>query len=146
MNSESDLKLSGPFDICDSCGRIWRIEAIRISNEGYGIFDIYVDLASPMEETPLHEDAAVIRQILSRLRLLGYRGPDFGAGDPGMQDDALIVLEAGEEFSDFAQRNGWRNLSDDFACEMLHDDLPAGEAESAAFEIYSSIMHRLMRT
>jgi len=115
MDNENVIPLSGPFRIHDSLGRAWSVTGIRIYDEGYGIIDVYVDFHDSMEEASLHEDALVIQQILSRLRALGYDGPDFGPGDPGLQDERLIVLEAPEEFCLFAAGKGWKNLAEDFA-------------------------------
>ncbi|HJV86273.1 MAG TPA: hypothetical protein VJ698_12440 [Noviherbaspirillum sp.] len=112
MDNDNVIRLSGPFRINDSLGRTWAIRAIRIYDEGYGIIDVYVDLDAAMEDDPLYEDPLVIRQILARLRMLGYDGPDFGAGDSGLQDDKLIVLEAPEEFGHFAASRGWKNLAE----------------------------------
>lgn len=132
MDSENIIQLSGPFRIFDSSGRTWEIEAIRIFDEGYGIIDVYVDLAQPMEDEPLYEDALVLRQILSRLRSLGYTGPDFGLGDLGLQDEKLIVLEAGEEFAAFAASKGWKNLAEAYLDDEARD-WPADAASQAAF-------------
>ena len=57
-------------------------------------------------------------QIVDRLRALGYVGPNFGHSDPGLQDSKLIVLEAPEEFSDFAKKKGWKNLAEEFDDEQ----------------------------
>lgn len=132
MDNEHVIRLSGPFRINDSLGRTWNASAIRIVDESYGIIDIYVDLDTSVEDELLHEDPVVIRAILSRLRVLGYDGPDFGPAESGMQDDKLIVLEAPEEFGRFAESKGWKNLaaayaeeedgaeSDDTALEDVH--------------------------
>jgi hypothetical protein len=96
-------------------GRTWDLNGIRIFDEGYGIIDVYVDFVSSMEDERLYEDALLIRQIQSRLRDLGYAGPEVGPGDPGLQDDKLIVLEAPEEFSTFAASKGWKNLAEEYA-------------------------------
>lgn len=144
MDSENVIRLSGPFRINDSLGRTWDVRAIRIYDEGYGIIDVYVDLNASMEDEPLREDPLVIRQILSRLRALGYDGPDFGPGDPGLQDDKLIVLEAPEEFSEFAASKGWKNLAEEYA------ESGSGTAESVevmtdpvARAAFDALMRRL---
>jgi hypothetical protein len=115
MNSENVIQLSGPFSVTDSMGRTWGLHGIRIFDEGYGIIDVYIDFVSSMEDEPLYEDPLLIKQILSRLRALGYVGPDFGHGDLGLQDDRLIVLEAPEEFGRFAASKGWLNLAEQYA-------------------------------
>lgn len=138
MDNENVIQLSGPFRINDSLGRTWEVRAIRIYDEGYGIIDVYVDLDAAMEDDPLYEDPVVIRQILARLRMLGYDGPDFGAGDPGQQDDKLIVLEAPEEFGQFAASRGWKNLAetyeDDNANAAAFDDATMNPPAQAAFD------------
>lgn len=144
MDSENIIRLSGPFHVNDSLGRTWEVRAIRIYDEGYGIIDVFVDLAASMEDEPLYEDPLVIRQILSRLRALGYDGPDFGPGDAAMQDDKLIVLEAPEEFGQFAASKGWKNLAeeyvDDGACAAASADAIADPVAQAAFD---ALMRRL---
>jgi hypothetical protein len=144
MDAEDIIRLSGPFRISDSLGRTWKVRAIRIFDEGYGIIDVYVDLDASTEDDPLHEDPLVIRQILARLRTLGYDGPDFGLGDPGLQDNKLIVLEAPEEFSHFASSKGWRNLAEEYDDEDSHvaasgDDI----IDSAARTAFDALMQRL---
>lgn len=138
MDNENVIQLSGPFRINDSLGRTWEVRAIRIYDEGYGIIDVYVDLDATMEDDPLYEDPVVIRQILARLRMLGYDGPDFGAGDPGQQDDKLIVLEAPEEFGHFAASRGWKNLAetyeDDDANAAASGDATMDPRAQAAFD------------
>lgn len=120
MDNENVIQLSGPFRINDSLGRTWEVRAIRIYDEGYGIIDVYVDLDASMEDDLLYEDPVVIRQILGRLHTLGYDGPDFGAGDPGQQDDKLIVLEAPEAFGHFAASRGWKNLAETYEDDEAH--------------------------
>ncbi len=138
MDNENVIQLSGPFRITDSVGRTWEVRAIRIYDEGYGIIDVYVDLDEAMEDEPLYEDPLVIRQILARLRMLGYDGPDFGAGEPGLQDDKLIVLEAPEEFGHFAASRGWKNLAesyeDDHADAAASGDATMNPHAQAAFD------------
>lgn len=136
MNSENEIQISGPFSIFDSSGRAWEIKAIRIFDESYGIIDVYVDLALSMEDEPLYEDPVIIRQLLARLRFLGYVGPDFGPGDVGQQDDKLIVLEAGEEFGVFAASKGWKNLAEAYADEDDGDD-------SQSRMVFSALMRKL---
>ncbi|MES2934390.1 MAG: hypothetical protein V4805_12985 [Pseudomonadota bacterium] len=140
MNKETDIQLSGPFSITDGMGQPWKIKAIRIFDEGYGIIDVYIDLATSMRDERLYEDPVVIRQILARLRALGYAGPDFGHGDLGLQDDKLIVLEAPEAFNAFAASKGWKNLAEEFA-EEFNDD----SAELAADPASSSQLDALIR-
>lgn len=119
MNNETDIHLSGPFDVTDATGQTRKIQAIRIFDEGYGIIDVYIDFAASIQGQRLYQDVTLIGQILARLRSLGYVGPDFGHGDLGLQDDKLIVLEAPEEFNAFAASKGWKNLAEEFA-----DDFP----------------------
>jgi hypothetical protein len=144
MDSDNNIQLSGPFDIVDSLGRHWQVGGIRIYDEGYSIIDVYVDFAESLERDPLHEDPLVIRQILARLRELGYDGPDFGHGAPGLQDDRLIVLEAPEAFTAFAASKGWKNLAEDYADDYA-DDPEAGEvvADPASHAVFSALMRRL---
>jgi hypothetical protein len=113
MTTDTDIQLSGPFKASDSSGRSHDVKAIRIFDEGYGIIDVYVDFAKPIE-SGLYKDKALVGQIIDRLRALGYVGPNFAHSDPGLQDSKLIVLEAPEEFSDFAKKKGWKNLAEEF--------------------------------
>jgi len=142
MDSENIIQLSGPFKVTDSSGRTWDLNGIRIFDEGYGIIDVYVDFASSMEDDPLYEDAHLIKQILSRLRALGYIGPDFGHGDPGLQDDTLIVLEAPEEFGRFAASKGWKNLAEEYADD---NDEASSSVEIMADPVSSRLFSALMR-
>lgn len=144
MDSENIIHLSGPFQITDSAGRTWNARGIRIYDEGYGIIDVYVDLDDSMEDDPLYEDPVVIRQILSRLRAIGYEGPDFGAGDLGLQDDKVIVLEAPEEFGYFAAVKGWKNLAEEYGDASIS----AAESVDAATDsltqaTFDALMQRL---
>ncbi|WP_420473965.1 hypothetical protein [Noviherbaspirillum sp. ST9] len=144
MDNDNVIPLSGPFRIHDSMGRTWTVQSIRIYDEGYGIIDVYVDMEASMEDDPLHNDPLVIRQILSRLRALGYDGPDFGPGDAGLQDDRLIVLEAPEEFTRFAASKGWKNLAEAYA----DDELPAtvagdDQVDPLALAAFDALMRRL---
>jgi len=144
MQSENVIQLSGPFNVTDSSGRTWEISGIRIFDEGYGIIDVYIDFMSSMEDDPLYEDALLIQQILSRLRVLGYVGPDFGHGDLGLQDDKLIVLEAPEEFGRFAASKGWKNLATEYADdneEAMSSDAIMGDPVSRA--LFSGLMQKL---
>lgn len=146
MDSENLIQLSGPFSITDSLGRIWELNGIRIFDEGYGIIDVYVDFLASMDDEPLYDDALVIRQILSRLRDFGYVGPDFGPGDPGLQDDKLIVLEAPEEFARFAAVKGWKNLAEEYADD--EDDSAAASSadiltDSASRALFGALMRKL---
>ena len=113
MTTDTDIELSGPFKAADSTGRSHDIKAIRIFDEGYGIIDVYVDFAAPIDPG-LHQDEVLLKAIIDRLRALGYKGPDFGHSDPGLQERKLIVLEAPEEFAPFAKARGWKNLAEDF--------------------------------
>lgn len=112
MSTDTDITLSGPFQAADSSGTARDIKAIRIHDEGYGIIDVYVDFARPLDG--VHKDGALLRGIVERLRSLGYKGPDFGLSDPGLQESKLVVLEAPEEFAEFAKKHGWKNLAEDF--------------------------------
>lgn len=132
MNNETDIQLCGPFDVADATGQTRKIQAIRIFDEGYGIIDVYVDFASSIQGKRLYQDSVLIGQILARLRVLGYVGPDFGHGDLGLQDDKLIVLEAPEEFNVFAASKGWKNLAEEFADEFPEHSDTAPAAGLAA--------------
>jgi hypothetical protein len=145
MDSENVIHLSGAFNVTDSSGRTWELNGIRIFDEGYGIIDVYVDFVSSMEDDPLYEDAVLIGQILARLRALGYVGPDFGHGDPGLQDDKLIVLEAPEEFGRFAATKGWKNLAEEYANE--NDDTSSGDimADLVSRTVYDALMRKLSK-
>lgn len=144
MDAENIIRLSGPFRIHDSLGRTWQVLAIRIYDEGYGIIDVYVDLDASMEDAPLHDDPLVIRQIMAQLHGLGYIGPDFVPGDPGLQDDKLIVLEAPEAFGHFAASKGWKNLAEEYA-DAEGDTLPSGDpmADPVALAAFEALMQRL---
>jgi len=109
----SDIELSGPFQAKDGNGRTLDVKAIRIFDEGYGIIDVYVDFKAQLEPGA-YKDDVLVRQLVERLRALGYKGPDFGHSDPGLQESRLIVLEAPEEFATFAKSRGWKNLAEDF--------------------------------
>ena len=113
MTTDTDIQLSGPFKATDSTGRSHDIKGIRIFDEGYGIIDVYVDFAAVVEPG-LYKDQVLVRQVIDKLRTLGYKGPDFGHSDPGLQERKLIVLEAPEEFSAFAKSKGWKNLAEEF--------------------------------
>lgn len=113
MNNDTDITLSGPFKATDGSGRAHDIKAIRIFDEGYGVIDVYIDFTAPID-AKAYQDQALISQIMTRLRSLGYVGPDFGHGDLGLQDKKLIVLEAPEEFNAFAAGKGWKNLAEEF--------------------------------
>jgi hypothetical protein len=144
MNSENVIQLSGPFSVTDSLGRAWELNGIRIFDEGYGIIDVYVDFVSSMEDEPLYEDALLVEQILSKLHALGYVGPDFGHGDPGLQDDKLIVLEAPEEFSRFAASKGWKNLAEEYADDN-DEAFSSGDIiiDPGSRILFSALMRRL---
>lgn len=113
MTTDSDIELSGPFQAKDGNGRTLDVKAIRIFDEGYGIIDVYVDFKDRLEPGAFR-DTVLVRQLVDRLRALGYKGPDFGHSDPGLQESKLIVLEAPEEFTAFAKSRGWKNLAEDF--------------------------------
>ncbi|WEF34337.1 hypothetical protein [Pseudoduganella chitinolytica] len=112
MSNDTDILLSGPFKAADSSGQAHDVKAIRIPDEGYGIIDVYVDFARQLDGA--HKDSVLLRAIVERLRALGYKGPDFGLGDAGLQESKMIVLEAPEAFADFAKKHGWKNLAEDF--------------------------------
>lgn len=113
MTTDTDIVLSGPFTVLDGSGRPQEVKAIRIFDEGYGIIDVYVDFSKPIE-SGLYKDQKLVNQLIARLRTLGYVGPDFSHSDPGLQDSKLIVLEAPEEFCEFAKKKGWKNLAEEF--------------------------------
>lgn len=113
MTTDTDIELSGAFQAKDSNGRTLDVKAIRIFDEGYGIIDVYVDFAAKLDPGA-YKDSVLVRQIIDRLRSVGYKGPDFGHSDPGLQESRVIVLEAPEEFADFAKSRGWKNLAEDF--------------------------------
>jgi hypothetical protein len=113
MTTDTDIELSGPFQAKDGNGRSLDVKAIRIFDEGYGIIDVYVEFKAPLEPGA-HKDSVLIRQLIDRLRAVGYKGPDFGLSDAGLQESRLIVLEAPEEFAPFAKSKGWKNLAEDF--------------------------------
>jgi hypothetical protein len=144
MDSENVIHLSGPFSVTDSSGRAWDLHGIRIFDEGYGIIDVYVDFVSSMEDEPLYEDTFLIGQIMSRLRALGYAGPDFGPGDHGLQDDRLIVLEAPEEFGRFAASKGWKNLAEEYA-EDYDEGASSGDimTDPVSQTVFSALMRKL---
>ncbi|MES2535895.1 MAG: hypothetical protein V4632_08490 [Pseudomonadota bacterium] len=143
MNNETEIQLSGPFRATDSSGQTRDIKAIRIFDEGYGIIDVYVDFVVSMEDDPLYEDSVLIGQILSRLRSLGYQGPDFGHGDLALQDDKLIVLEAPEEFNSFAASKGWKNLADEYADDSDESGAGNSSGDAASGTLFSGLMRKL---
>ncbi|MES2295823.1 MAG: hypothetical protein V4582_02220 [Pseudomonadota bacterium] len=116
MSNDTDIALSGPFSAADSSGRAHEVKGIRIFDEGYGIIDVYVDFKAPLEGG-LYKDKVLVGHILTQLRSLGYKGPDFGHSDPALQERKLIVLEAPEEFTPFAKSRGWKNLAEEFEDE-----------------------------
>jgi hypothetical protein len=113
MTTNSDIELSGAFQAKDDTGRTLDVKAIRIFDEGYGIIDVYVDFKARLDPGA-YKDSVLVRQIIDRLRALGYKGPDFGHSDPGLQESNVIVLEAPEEFAAFAKSRGWKNLAEEF--------------------------------
>ena len=113
MTTDTDIELSGAFQAKDGNGRTLDVKAIRIFDEGYGIIDVYVDFKAQLEPGA-YKDTELTKQIVERLRALGYKGPDFGHSDPGLQESRTIVLEAPEEFAAFAKSRGWKNLAEEF--------------------------------
>jgi hypothetical protein len=71
MTTDTDIELSGPFKASDSTGRSHDVKAIRIFDEGYGIIDVYVDFAKPIDGG-LYKDSVLVKAIIERLRGLGY--------------------------------------------------------------------------
>jgi hypothetical protein len=113
MTTDSNIELSGAFQAKDSNGRTLDVKAIRIFDEGYGIIDVYVEFALKLDPGA-YKDTVLVRQVIDRLRAVGYKGPDFSHSDPGLQESRVIVLEAPEEFAAFAKSRGWKNLAEDF--------------------------------
>jgi hypothetical protein len=113
MSDNTDIQISTSFAAKDSTGKEHTIKAIRIYDEGYGIIDVFVDLAAPID-AGIYKDKGLNQAILAKLRSLGYVGPDFGATDPALQERKLIVLEAPEEFCAFAKTKGWKDLTEEF--------------------------------
>jgi len=113
MTQDTDIQLSGPFKAVDGNGRTVDIKSIRIFDEGYGVVDLYVDLAAPATDG-LHKDRKLISEIGTHLRTLGYHGPDLKPGDPVLQEKRLLVLDTPDEFLPFAVRKGFRDLSSEF--------------------------------
>jgi len=113
MNQDTDIQLSGAFKAADSSGRNVDIKSLRIFDEGYGVVDLYVDLAAAAT-SGLHTDRKLIGEISGRLRSLGYTGPDLTAGDPVIQESRLIVLDTPDEFLPFAVRQGFKDLAAEF--------------------------------
>ena len=113
MTTDTDIELSGAFQANDSNGRTLDVKSIRIFDEGYGIIDVYVDFKAQLDPGA-YKDTVLTKQLVERLRTLGYKGPDFGHSDPGLQESKTIVLEAPEEFAAFAKSRGWKNLAEEF--------------------------------
>lgn len=113
MTQDTDIQLSGPFKVVDGNGRTVDIKSIRIFDEGYGVIDLYVDLAAPATDG-LHKDKKLIAEIGAHLRTMGYSGPDLAPGDPVIQEKRLIVLDTPDEFLAFAVRKGFKDLTSDF--------------------------------
>lgn len=113
MSNNTDIEICGSFKATDSTGKEHSIKGIRIYDEGYGIIDVFVDFAAPME-AGTYRDKTLVQKILSQLRKIGYVGPDFEATDPSLQERKMIVLEAPEEFCQFAKTKGWKNLAEEF--------------------------------
>jgi hypothetical protein len=116
MNHDTDIQLSGAFKATDGNGSAIDIKSIRIFDEGYGVIDLYVDLAAPAGPG-LHKDKKLIADISARLRTLGYKGPDLSAGDPVIQEKRLIVLDTPDEFLPFAVSKGFKDLTSEFEDE-----------------------------
>lgn len=113
MSNDTDIQLCAAFKAVDSAGTSHDIKGMRIFDEGYGIIDVYVDFVAAIENT-LCKDKILISNLMTKLRGLGYVGPDCIPGDPALQERKLIVLEAPEEFCAFAQKFGWKNLAEEF--------------------------------
>jgi len=113
MNQDTDIQLSGPFKATDGSGRNIDIKSLRIFDEGYGVIDLYVDLAAAASDG-LHRDQKFIGAISAHLRTLGYNGPDLAAGDPVIQERRLIVLDTPDEFLPFAVKKGFKDLTAEF--------------------------------
>ena len=113
MTQDTDIQLSGPCKVVDGSGRNIDIKSIRIFDEGYGVVDLYVDLAAPASDG-LHKDKKLIAEISARLRALGYNGPDLTPGDPVIQEKKLVVLDTPDEFLAFAVRKGFKDLASEF--------------------------------
>jgi hypothetical protein len=142
MSDDYKIHLSGPFDLNDSSGRVHRVNSMYIYNEGYGLIDVHVELTSDDEEDSLHEDAAVIRRLMSVLRGVGYVGPDFGPAGDDLQDAGLIVLEAPESFGVFAAAKGWKNLAEDYMEGEAQDPIDP-EVITTTEAIYSELLTRM---
>jgi hypothetical protein len=142
MDHDHVIQLSGPFVLFDSLGRSWQIQAIRIVDESYAIIDVYIELVAAMEDEPLYADPLVIRQIMDRLRVLGYTGPDFTHADPGLQDEKLIVLEAPEAFGAFAARHGWKNLAAEYL-ESEEEPRHGSMTDADVHSVFCALMHKL---
>lgn len=112
MNKDTDIQLSGPFKATDGSGRAHDIKAIRIFDEGYGAIDVYVDFAGSI--AGLHKDKNLIAAIVAQLRTTGYKGPLLTPGDPVLQENKLMVLEAPDEFNAYAAGKGWKDLAEEF--------------------------------
>lgn len=131
MNNDTDIQLSGPFKVTDGSGKAHDVKGVRIFDEGYGVIDVYVDFAAPLGNPRLYKDTALHTQVVARLRQLGYKGPDFGHGDPALQGGRLIVMEAPEEFNAFAASKGWKDLAAEFGDDGGDWDEPAVPAPSS---------------
>ncbi|MBC3875634.1 hypothetical protein [Undibacterium flavidum] len=113
MSNDTDIQICGSFKANDSNGKEHAIKGIRIYDEGYGIIDVFVDFAVAIEAGSFR-DKVLVQQIMEQLRAVGYVGPDFEATDPILQERKMIVLEAPEEFCQFAKTKGWKNLAEEF--------------------------------
>lgn len=142
MTNENTIQLSGPFQVTSSSGKSINITSIHIFDEGYGVIDVYIDLAERSRNNEVHEDPKVLKQVFARLRQLGYNGPDFGLGDPALQDDKLVVLEAGEEFLPFAGSKGWKDLAAEFE-EDEEDDNLAGTNTPASSAMLAALIEKV---
>lgn len=113
MSNDTDIQICGSFKANDANGKEHAIKGIRIYDEGYGIIDVFVDFVAAMEAGSFR-DKVLVQQIMKQLRAVGYVGPDFEATDPTLQERKMIVLEAPEEFCQFAKTKGWKNLAEEF--------------------------------
>lgn len=129
MDKDTEIELCGAFAITDRNGVMHEVRSVRIFNESYGVIDVFVALSASAANARLDEDDVAIGQIMRRLNVAGYVGPDFGRGDAGLQDNCLMVLEAPEAFNRFAASKGWRDLAAAFETDddrLQHD---AGTSE-----------------
>ncbi len=117
--TDKEIKIghTGPYSgPASSYGQIGKtIEAFFKSvNEAGGVNGRKINFITRDDGYSPPKMVELVRQLVDRLRTLGYKGPDFGHSDPGLQESKLIVLEAPEEFTAFAKSRGWKNLAEDF--------------------------------